>query len=376
MSPPLRVLELAPYPVLPPVAGGKIRIVQLARALARRGVDLTVVAPFHFTQRRALAAAEPFRLRQVPYPPFGLAPLLVDRPLPYGALVSVHPGYGACLPVDPADFDLCQIDHPAFGDLAERLPERLPVVYGSQNVEVDYTAAECRSEAVRRLVARRMGRLEARLVERANLVLACTEGDRLRFEELYGLPPHRCTVAPNGIDLAAVDAALAAADPPRPRLDRRAVFTGSDVAHNRRAVRALVERVAPELAGEVEIVIVGPCARRAPGSSPANVLLDPTGRLADYATPGTVGLNPVEGGSGSSLKLLDTLAHGLPLVSTPFGARGFEELAPWITRTPVDGFAAALRAEVPFPDGLRERLGPYEWSAVGARILEAYGGLR
>ncbi|MED6334202.1 MAG: hypothetical protein VYE81_02285, partial [Planctomycetota bacterium] len=132
MSTPLRVLQLAPYPVLPAVAGGKVRIVQLARALSRLGVEVTLVTPFHFTQRRSLTRREPFHLRQVPYAPFGLTSLLVDRPIPYGALISFHPGYGALLPVDPAAFDLCQIDHPGFVDLARRLPDSLPLVYGSQ----------------------------------------------------------------------------------------------------------------------------------------------------------------------------------------------------------------------------------------------------
>ena len=67
---PLRLVQIAPYPILPMSAGGKIRIVQLARALCRRGVELTIVAPFHLTQKRALVEQEPFRLCQLPYPPF------------------------------------------------------------------------------------------------------------------------------------------------------------------------------------------------------------------------------------------------------------------------------------------------------------------
>lgn len=375
MSTPLRVLQLAPYPVLPAVAGGKVRIVQLARALSRLGVEVTLVTPFHFTQRRSLTRREPFHLRQVPYAPFGLTSLLVDRPFPYGALISFHPGYGALLPVDPAAFDLCQIDHPAFVDLARRLPDSLPLVYGSQNVEFDYVAAERPKGGVRDLAAGRVRRLEACLVERADLVLACTEGDRLRFGELYGIDQARVHVTPNGIDLAAVNAALAAARPAALRLPRRAIFAGSDVAHNRRAVRELVDRIAPALVGKVEVVIVGPCARSTGKRVPPNVLLDPSGDLADHALPGAVGLNPVVAGSGSNLKLLQTLAHGLPVVSTPFGMRGFADLEPWITVAPIEGFAAAMQGELALPDGLRDALAPYGWDAVGAGVLAAYEAL-
>ena len=36
-------------------------------------------------------------------------------------------------------------------------------------------------------------------------------------------------------------------------------------------------------------------------------------------------LNPVTEGSGRNLKMVDYLAHGLPILSTPIGVRGFED---------------------------------------------------
>ena len=36
-------------------------------------------------------------------------------------------------------------------------------------------------------------------------------------------------------------------------------------------------------------------------------------------------LNPVTEGSGRNLKMVDYLAHGLPVLSTPIGVRGFED---------------------------------------------------
>jgi glycosyltransferase involved in cell wall biosynthesis len=371
VSRPLRLVQIAPYPVLPLSAGGKIRIVQLARALCALGVDVTIVAPYHLTQRRSLARREPFTLRQVPYAPFVLPFLFVDRPFPYGVLVSWHPGYRALLPVSLASFDVCQVDHPAFVDLVRELAPFRPVVYGSQNVEADYVAAESRPGLVRRLARDRMGALEARLVERASHVFACTDADRRRFGDLYGVPPERMSVLPNGVDLAAVDRARAARRPPAPRRPRRAVFAGSDVAHNRAAVRLILSRLAPALEGEVEFVIVGPCARgvRAWG---AGVRLDPEGDVTGWAGPGTVGLNPVVAGSGSNLKLLQYLACDLPVVTTPFGLRGFEDLAPWVVTAEVEGFVDALRREPPSPDGVREALAPYEWTAVAGRAVRVY----
>jgi hypothetical protein len=272
------------------------------------------------------------------------------------------------LPVSLDSFDVCQFEHPAFVDLARTLPASVPIVYGSQNVEVDYVSAESRPGAVRRLASARMHALEAELISRASHVFACTEGDRERFGELYGAPREQISVIPNGVDLAAVDAERAGRNGAglSPPFERRAVFIGSDVKHNRVAAQTLLERVAPHFEREVEFVFLGPCARRLRGPRGTNVVIDPAGELAQYSTSGTIGLNPVVSGSGSNLKLLYYLAHDLPALSTPFGVRGYDDLSPWVTTAELDDFPKALRSAVTSPDGVRERLRRYEWD-VGAR---------
>lgn len=379
MSRTLRLVQVSAFPILPATAGGKIRIVQLARALSRLGVEVTVVAPFHVTQRRALAEREPFRLCEVSYP-FIVPFLLTDRPFPYGALVSFHPGYRALLPVSLASFDVCQLEHPAFVDLIRGLATSVPVVYCSQNVELDYVSAESPPGAVRRLAGARIRKLEARLVARADHVFACSEHDRSRFRELYGARENRSSVLPNGLDLAGddtrrADRARSPTSTAPARFGRRAIFTGSAVTHNHQAVRALLTHVAPALEREVEFVIAGGCAKRFRGERRPNVVFDPDGELADYAGAGVVGLNPVLRGSGTSLKLLHYLAHDLPVLSTPFGLRGLEELAPWVTTADLQGFPDALRGELPVPHGLRDKLAPYSWDRIALSALRVYQSL-
>ncbi len=378
MSRALRIVQVSGFPVLPPWAGGKIRIVQLARAMCALGVDVTIVAPFHVTQRRALAEREPFTLLEVPYP-FLIPLLFTNLPFPYGALASFHPGYRALLPVSLETFDVCQLEHPAFVDLVRDVPRSVPVVYDAQNVEFDYVCAESPTAAVRRLAGARVRALEARLVERSAHVFACSEADLRRLSELYGAFGGGGSVLPNGVDLAAVDARrerLAGARQLVPaRLPRRAIFAGSAVTHNHEAVEALLSRVAPLLEDEVEFVIVGSCARRFRRKRRSNVVLDPEGDVARYAGPTTVGLNPVVQGSGTSLKLLDYLAHDVPVLSTPHGLRGFEELAPWVVTADLDAFPDVLSRELSMPDGVREKLSTYEWHRIAEQALCVYEAL-
>jgi glycosyltransferase involved in cell wall biosynthesis len=375
---PLRLVQIAPYPILPMSAGGKIRIVQLARALCRLGVELTIVAPFHVTQKKALVEQEPFRLCQLPYPPFVLHYLLVDRPFPYGALVSFHPGYKEMLPVKLGSFDVCQVDHPAFVDLVADLPASVPVVYGAQNVEFDYVSSECGSDFVRQLAGERIRSLESKLIERSAHVFACTERDAHRFSELYHVPAEKVSVIRNGVDLSEVDAERArqnGAHGGPGGFKLCAVLTGSDVKHNRDAVAIILDRIAPQLEREVEFVIVGPCARRFMDQQRPNVRYDPDGNLASYARPGVVGLDPVIAGSGSSMKVLHYLACDLPVLSTPFGMRGYEDLKPWVVTAELDDFPALLRRGLPTTPGLRRQMARYEWDTMADQALRVYEAL-
>lgn len=378
MNRPIRLVQVSAFPVLPALAGGKIRIVKLARALCELGVEVTIVAPYHVTQTRALADREPFELIEVPYP-FLIPLLFTDRPVPYGALVSMHPGYRAMLPRSLESFDVCQLEHPAFVDLVRDMPPSIPIVYDAQNVEFDYVCAESRGRTVRHLAGNRVRTLEAELMGRAAHVFACSQHDLARLRHLYGDPRGGTSVLPNGISLppGSEYAGLRKVNgqTASPRTPRRAIFTGSAVMHNHEAVRALLSRVAPALEGEMQFVILGACARKLSRTRNSNVILDPNGSVVDYAGPGTIGLNPVFQGSGTSLKLLDYLAHDLPVLSTPFGLRGFEEFAPWVEVTGLDGFPDALRRGIQLPEGVGEKLAAYEWRVIAEDALKVYEAL-
>jgi hypothetical protein len=171
----LRLACVCPYPILPATAGGKVRIVKLARQLARLGVDVTIVTPYHPRQTRVLINAEPFRVVQIPYP-FVLPLLLTDRPLPYQYWTSFHPGLGRLLRHHIDDADVVQFEHVSFAQAAMRTPSRQVVVYGSHNVEYDYVRAECRSDWSAGVTGRRISRLEEGLIARSRHVMAVSRG--------------------------------------------------------------------------------------------------------------------------------------------------------------------------------------------------------
>jgi hypothetical protein len=371
----LRLAWICPYPVLPATAGGKIRIVKLARQLARQGADLTIVTPYHPRQKRALILAEPFRVVQVPYP-FILPLLLTDRPLPYQYWTSFHPGLGRLLRRHIDDADVVQFEHVQFARVAMRTASRQVVVYGSQNVEYDYARGECRSQWSADVTGRRIARLEADIIARSQHVMAVSRGDCLRLAELYGADPNAMTVAPNGIDppgRRVFDDRLAVARFPRlASFAIRGLYSGSDVEHNRVSVRFILTQVAPHRP-DVGFVIHGGCGQSfAAACRLPNVFFDPAMDHFDhYTAPGFRGLNPVTTGGGSNLKLLQYLSHGMPVISTSFGMRGHDDLTPHATVCEPTGFREALDASCP-PPAPESVLRQYEWSNVATTMLGVY----
>lgn len=371
----LRLVWICPYPVLPATAGGKIRIVKLARQLACQGADVTIVTPYHPRQKPALIIAEPFRVVQIPYP-FILPLLLTDRPLPYQYWTSFHPGLSRLLRRHIDNADVVQFEHVPFARLAMRTPSRQVVVYGAQNVEYDYARGECRSDWSADVTGRRIAKLEAALIARSHHVMAVSHGDCLRFAELYGADPDTMTVAPNGIDAPGrrvFDDRLAVERFPRlASFPIRGLYSGSDVEHNRVSVRFILTQVAPHRP-DVGFVIHGGCGHSfAAACRMPNVFFDPDMDHFDhYTAPGFRGLNPVTTGGGSNLKLLQYLSHGMPVISTSFGMRGHDDLTPHATVCEPAGFREALDASCP-PPAPESVLRFYEWSNVATTMLGVY----
>jgi hypothetical protein len=371
----IRIVQICPYPVLPTTAGGKVRIVKLARHLAYLGVNVTVVTPYHPRQTRELIQQEPFRILQVPYP-FILSLLLTDRPLPYQYWTSFHPGLSVLLGRELFDVDIVQFEHVQFVRLGMRLASDKVIVYGSHNVEYDYAQAECRSAWAAKLVGNRIRRLEDRLVNRSSHIFTVSAGDSSRLAHLYGADLGVMTIAPNGIDgpksRVLDDHRVIQRFPGMAAFALRGLYSGSDVVHNRKAVHFLLNQVASRRP-DVGFVIHGSCGNtfsrkcRLP-----NVFFDPEmDHFNDYTALGFRGLNTVTIGAGSNLKLLHYLSYGMPVTSTPFGMRGFEDLEPYVTVCESGdvwaSFDDAVKPSV--PDDIMYK---YEWASIAKTMLGAY----
>ena len=375
----MKLLILCPYPVFPPWSGGRIRVLEIARELARLGVKITLATPYKPEQRTHVEPKLGFEVRQIPYP-FVIPWLLKDKPFPYGHVISYHPGLELLVRSFAASCDLVQMEHSYWGGLAGALPRELPVVYMAHNVEYDYLRSECRHTPVRTRVGRRAWALEKALVDRAARIVACSSNDRDRLTELYAAT-NRIRVTPHGIrelppQRGDERRAFLRRFPTLKRFRTVAIFSGSNVEHNRVSARWILEDLAPGLRDDCGFVLHGMIAARFRNRQAPNVVFDDAfAEFGGYAHTGFVGLNPATQGSGANLKLLHYLAHGLPALSTEFGLRGYDQLRAHVTVQELSTFRDSLRRGVTRPPPPAATLNQYRWRTLAAGLKDDYEAL-
>jgi glycosyltransferase involved in cell wall biosynthesis len=94
-----------------------------------------------------------------------------------------------------------------------------------------------------------------------------------------------------------------------------------------------------------------------------------------------VALNPMEHGSGTNLKMLDFFAAGIPVISTPTGARGLGvEDGRHCRVVEMDGFVPAIAALLEANATVREALAlearalvevQFDWERIAAKVKQA-----
>ncbi|MCX6999026.1 MAG: glycosyltransferase family 4 protein [Candidatus Sumerlaeota bacterium] len=172
--------------------------------------------------------------------------------------------------------------------------------------------------------------IERRAVLESTAILTVSDEEGEAFERTFGVRG-KCTTIPNGTDTARVAPPLkeekeewrAYLNLPSSPI---AIFVGSAHPPNVEAGHLLIERIAPRTPYVLFFIVGSVCwvLKNLSGRT-SNVKLffeveEPVRNIlfktADFA------VNPMVTGAGTSLKMFDFLAAGLPVISTPLGARG------------------------------------------------------
>jgi len=380
-------------PVLPALVGGQRAVLGLARELSLAG-DTELI----WTERKANWSREmvfdgrPLRVTALPKPWLQRkAVKLAARWLgnPDGDIGSMFFSAGnrklvAHLLQRVSDGDVVVLAHPWLWPAVRQVVDRRRVrlIYDAHNVEHRLKAESLAGGAPSRWVLRRVAQLEIDLLRRADLTLACTALDAQQLATAASLPLSRFVVGSKGVDPSDRADAIAAARRLRAHHGLpTAVFVGSNHPPNNVAARWIVETLAPRCPGW-RFRVVGTCGAHC-GVRPRTSNVALVGTVIDLLAElegADVALNPITGGSGINMKLFEYLQCGLPVLSTPYGARGLDHIErSGIQVCPLDGFAdglAQLDADRATYDRLSEDgvvcvAANFTWGAVGQRVRDA-----
>ncbi len=386
----------------PPRSGGELRLHHIARQLARRGFEIEMVSPtLGEAERETIEHCENFREKRFPKTRLydkthRLMDLAARFPECSGLVCSLVSRYHGELRHEAArlarSVDILTQESPFLAPLIpKRRPRKQLYVYNSYNVETVMARDMFGRSPQGRAATAWVRRLEKRLLSGSDLVQGCSQADLDYFHREFGMERARMLLVPNGVDVEETR--------PCPGEGQRTIarerlklsqarsacfFLGSYHPPNIEAVDLIAHRLALAFP-EVDFLIAGKvCEAFGQRPLPDNVRL--LGLINEEEKQSLLwgcdaALNPVATGSGTNLKILEYLAAGLPVLTTPHGARGLG----------IEDRRHALVAEAELlPDALEELLGDdvlrgllaregrelvenqYSWSAIGEAVADLY----
>jgi glycosyltransferase involved in cell wall biosynthesis len=225
-------------------------------------------------------------------------------------------------------FDAVYCDHLSMLEYGRRLP--VPIVHDAHNVEYRITQRHASSlgSGPRRWLAerewRRLHAYESRWYPALPLVFAVSEIDADEIREL-SQGTARVVALPIAVPASTIEPPAEVARAPE------VLFVGTlDWPPNAEAVRLLLDEIWPRVAAAVpdaRLTIVGRGEQAFAARAAALPGVRLTGRVPDvegWFRRSRVMVVPLQAGSGMRVKILDAMARGVPVVTTPVGVEGID----------------------------------------------------
>jgi glycosyltransferase involved in cell wall biosynthesis/GT2 family glycosyltransferase len=359
-----QVTVLDMQPIHPPVGGGRLRLLGLYHHLGE-SVDCQYVGSYDWPGERRRQHRLSAGLEEVDIPlsdehhaaarswsARASGKTVID--ISFSQLGYLSKDYLEAARQSMRRADVVVFSHPwVYPLVATSLAPHQVVIYDSQNVE-GYLRAQLLDEKnpAEAELLRQVLHDEYQLGCRADLILACSHEDLLRFHRIYEFPQEKMRVVPNGVMAFAApvpspdDKAAAKKKLKLPQHRLVAIFMGSAYGPNVSAGQFILSRLADAVPG-VTFVIAGGISAQLQ-SDKSNVVV--TGALDEnekhlWLSAADIAVNPMFSGSGTNIKMFDFMAAALPTVSTAVGARGIDlggRKAIIVVQPTVQSFTAAI----------------------------------
>lgn len=256
-----------------------------------------------------------------------------------------------------------------------------PIIYEAHNCEYDVKLPILSGDGKEKYLEL-VRKVEGECAKDSLLVICVTEGDTIRLIDLYSIPKDKIFIIENGMDFSL---SKRLSPPEKLKLKERlgikgipsGLFIGSFHNPNVDALRE-IEKLSSTLP-DILFLIAGSVCKAGKNPVPKNLkLLGPLEeeekdillQASDFA------LNPVISGSGSNLKLLEYIAFFLPVVTTPYGVRGYDLSDEHLFISEIQDFPKTIKKILTFSD-LSEKLqraylhakSLYDWKILSEKLL-------
>lgn len=327
-----KILLVAPVPTHPSATGASARVRHMAAGLLSLGHEV------HFLHLQQALRADDLALQQ-----YWNERLHVFRSLSPASFVGrgrrklvrvVGKTFHLNLPVDSyfdpeaarylrtlldaGRFDVVIVSYVFYSKLFESVPGAVRKLIDTHDVFSDrYRLYRQHGQANEFFSTRKAE--EGKALDRADAVLAIQEWDANHFRSLTTRPVALVGHLGPMADAAATGAVESA---------RAMLFVGSPMGINVHGVTWFIDQVLPAVRRRVpdaELWLAGGIADRVGGEAPGVRRFGFVDVLGDLYRRAAVVINPQQFGTGLSIKSVDALLHGRPLVTTASGARGLEE---------------------------------------------------
>lgn len=327
-----KILFISGIQLFPPLSGGQLRSSNLCRALAQLGFQVEI---YSFTGRKK----DYLRLKKSSYKKIdtNLAEF-TNRNFLLGCIQFLFYQFN-WPPLWLTWFTSCYIPRTLKLKIKEcdtivlDFPYLYPITkYTDKTVRLNTHNAEFELFSDRPALSRFVRHIELKSFQIVSSVFFCNLQDQQKFKNHYPQINQKSFLLPNGIDLSLFQFEEKARNEIRTQLQiapykKVFLFTGSQYHPNREAFDFLelwCKTHRQELQENHIVILVVGTVSQIPKDEPHFKVIGKVDAILPYFWASDYGINPITIGSGTNVKMIEFLASKLPILTTPFGARGLK----------------------------------------------------
>jgi len=364
-SRPKKVTVVTTYGIYPPRGGGQNRIFYLYKEIAKTMiVDIICLVNENEPYKKTQVAQNMFEIRVpktklhakkefdiamasgIPITDIAMLTLYNDTPRYTQEILRSAKTSNAIIMSQPYTYPL----------LKEHIKD-IPIIHESQNLEFALKKQMLKDTPYNKELLKKLFEVEKKAYQDSYLTTFCSYEDAKMFEKAYDYKHSNTAIVPNGVDLSTVhfvskEQKEALKNHLGLQNTKIVLFIGSWHQPNIDAVEEII-KLSSKLQ-DYRFIVIGSVGNYfSKKTLPKNIAF---GGIVDdeekqiCLSIADIAINPMLSGSGTNLKMLDYMASGIPVLSTPVGARGLDIPSGYIAVADISKFAYIIKEIADFTD--------------------------